>query len=636
MLSGWAKSLRYLIVIGFVMAVFTSAIGLVGDTLWVKRLTGEKFYEETELKVEARVLPDGSMLVKEIRTLDFAGEFTRYRRQVPHYRFGDMTEVSVAEPNLPYSRIQTASGRPERNFLFYKTKASGSEQYVIELFFHAKDTRKTFIIEYRITDAIELHKDVAELDWKFIGAGRSVDIGKMSVDLLLPSGARPDEVKVWGHGPLKGEVKKVSESQLFWRTDDLPKNRFLEGRAVFPLRLIPQGRNFTNKTALPGILAQEQKWAEERAKEQRNAQLTMAGSGLIAVLGLGLSWWIYRRFGRKYQDGPEVDYYRELPGPYSPAETGCLLAQGAVRPVTVAATFMDLARRGYMRLEPANNLAKEDILVRQLKPIGEELAIHERLLLDFFFNRVGGMQPVVWFSSLKTYQQNDKAGMKDFVDSFQAAVKQSVDAMGFIEAGNQAKTYSNWGCLVSMVAAVGCYFKAWFFPMTAFVIALIGFLAARTSSRDYTRAGQQQVDLWEAFRRFLKDFSNLDQARLPQLILWEHFLVYAVVLGVAKEVIKQLPIVYPQVANPDSQFGYYWGGMYHTHYGPDGMAQPSTFAGLASFADMTDSLVDTWSQAYSSASIDGSGGSTGSSGGDGGGFSGGGGDGGGGGGGDAD
>lgn len=37
-------------------------------------------------------------------------------------------------------------------------------------------------------------------------------------------------------------------------------------------------------------------------------------------------------------------------------------------------------------------------------------------------------------------------------------------------------------------------------------------------------------------------FSRLDKAELPALALWDHYLVYAVSLGVAKEVIQQLPL----------------------------------------------------------------------------------------------
>jgi uncharacterized membrane protein len=175
----------------------------------------------------------------------------------------------------------------------------------------------------------------------------------------------------------------------------------------------------------------------------------------------------------------------------------------------------------------------------------------------------------------------------------------------------------------------------WFYLAAAFSVVVVSMLIALISCRDLSLVGQQQFNLWQAFRRFLKDFSNLDHAQIPQLILWEHYLVYAVALGVAKEVIRQLPIVYPQVTDPDTHFGSYWGGMYHSNYSSNGMLQQSSFSGFTTFNELVDSMETTWNDAYSAVSS--SSGSSGSSGsGDGGGFSGGGGDGGGGGGGDAD
>ena len=68
--------------------------------------------------------------------------------------------------------------------------------------------------------------------------------------------------------------------------------------------------------------------------------------------------------------------------------------------------------------------------------------------------------------------------------------------------------------------------------------------------------------MWNAFKNFLKDFSRLDKAEIPSIILWEHYLVYAVSLGVAKEVIKQLPIVFTDEDLNNNQLTYMYGASY--------------------------------------------------------------------------
>ena len=457
----------------------------------------------------------------------------------------------------------------------------------------------------------------------------------MTVSLELPPGAGPDEIRVWGHGPLRGDVRKVSATQLGWQTTDLPKSRYLEGRVTFPPRLVPQAKVLTGRTALPGILAEEQRWADERAAEQRKNWITLAASIASGLIGCLAAWWIYRRYGRKFRGPMELDYYRELPGDYSPAEAGYLVELGTLKPQAVSASIMDLARRGYIRLEPATTPDAKDVLVRHLRPADEKLRPHEVQLLDFLFRQVGQMQPTVWFSALKTFRKAERQAMADFVTAFRSEVATSVAAMGFFEQRRTGRKIAKAGFYIGMAGVVGFYTYKLFAPMVAAMAVTGAFVLVWWKSRTLTESGQWQYDQWQAFRRFLKDFSNLDRAQLPQLILWEHYLVYATALGVAEEVIRQLPVVYPELSQPDSQFGYYWGGMHYSHYDSAGEVS-SSFGGLASVSEIMSSLDDSWSSAFSGVAGAGSGSSDSGGGGDGGGFSGGGGDGGGGGGGDAD
>ena len=60
---------------------------------------------------------------------------------------------------------------------------------------------------------------------------------------------------------------------------------------------------------------------------------------------------------------------------------------------------------------------------------------------------------------------------------------------------------------------------------------------------------------WQAFRRYLTDFSQLRTYPAPAVVLWEKCLVFAVTLGVAREVISQLRELYPHMAAAGAQSG---------------------------------------------------------------------------------
>ena len=45
-------------------------------------------------------------------------------------------------------------------------------------------------------------------------------------------------------------------------------------------------------------------------------------------------------------------------------------------------------------------------------------------------------------------------------------------------------------------------------------------------------------DKWQAFKNFLSDYSQLEEAKITSVHLWEQYFVYAVALGVSEKVVK--------------------------------------------------------------------------------------------------
>ncbi len=151
-----------------------------------------------------------------------------------------------------------------------------------------------------------------------------------------------------------------------------------------------------------------------------------------------------------------------------------------------------------------------------------------------------------------------------------------------------------------------------FFVVT--IISAIVLLIYTFIARKRTTKGATEYVRWVAFKRFLKDFGRMDEKELPEVALWEKYLVYAVVLGCAKKLSKTMKIKM-ETMNIDSSITF----------------DPYTFTHFAVISHAVSSSVHS---AHAASSVSSSGGSSWSSGsGGGGGFSGGGGAGGGGGGG---
>src|SRR5690606_19643356 len=89
-------------------------------------------------------------------------------------------------------------------------------------------------------------------------------------------------------------------------------------------------------------------------------------------------------------------------------------------------------------------------------------------------------------------------------------------------------------------------------------VVFLALTAPRRVTVKKTRAGADVAAAWEAFRRYLKDFSRLEEAPAISLELWDKYLIYAVAFGVAAEVLEHARLHAPPELVEQSHI--YWYG----------------------------------------------------------------------------
>lgn len=88
---------------------------------------------------------------------------------------------------------------------------------------------------------------------------------------------------------------------------------------------------------------------------------------------------------------------------------------------------------------------------------------------------------------------------------------------------------------------------------------------------------------WNNFKKYLSDYSLLKEHPPQSVVLWEHYLAYAVAFGVAKETIKHMKQINPEfieTSNNFNTFTYMYVGTYFaTRYSPPSSTSSSGFSG---------------------------------------------------------
>ena len=85
-------------------------------------------------------------------------------------------------------------------------------------------------------------------------------------------------------------------------------------------------------------------------------------------------------------------------------------------------------------------------------------------------------------------------------------------------------------------------------PLVILEIIHLGMIShVQSKINVFTQKGVDEIEKWKGLKKFMEEFSMLDKKELPEIVLWEKFLVYATVFGIAQKVLKQLKIVYPNI-----------------------------------------------------------------------------------------
>ena len=75
-----------------------------------------------------------------------------------------------------------------------------------KIFEASQDQEKTFVIRYKLIDAVTKYKDIATFNRKTVDTKWEIPIDNIKIKITLPSGATKQQLKVFAHGPLTGKT----------------------------------------------------------------------------------------------------------------------------------------------------------------------------------------------------------------------------------------------------------------------------------------------------------------------------------------------------------------------------------------------------------------------------------------------
>lgn len=574
----------------------------------------DRSYTISQVDTVVRIGEDGSAYIKERITYRFSGHFNGVLRDIDFAKTGGLEEVRVfVERNgseVEWERNTGNSLNDTGDPGTYNYEVDGNLAH-LKVFEPSDNEEKTFVYTYKLLDIITLYSDTAEFNHHLVDRNSQVVLENINLLVRLPEGISREQIQAFAHGPLTGEIVIGDDSSVSMTVPAVSPGEYVEAHILFPPSFVPNARNFVQEEALPRILEEEKQKAEEanrvreearqqvreqqareqqeferRMEEQRKRdELRAAFFPLAAGLGVILfaAWfvlilYIYQKYDRELSHSFQGKYYRELPGKYTPAETSVLMSFGSVQTRDAMATLMDLIRKKQLLLQVSKVMQKGLFKSKEVevytfalndKAPAIQLKKHEAFLISWFIGKIGNGLSVT-LDEINEYVRSRGNALEfrsDYREWESCVVEEAQKNRFFDSTSRQGRLLGVLSGLGYLLAggALTMLFASPLLLLLAIQGVILMIFSARINRR--TSYGNEQHAMWQAFTNFLRDFSRMEKAVIPSIVIWEHYLVYAISLGVARDVIRQLPLVFSGEELDHHDLTFMHGASYGYFYG---------------------------------------------------------------------
>ncbi len=531
-----------------------------------------KSYSIDQIKIEAEILPDGSLLINESRSYNFRGSFRWADYSLPLRNLGSVTDFMLIENEMPY---RPGSNEDPGTYQY----SQSDEKFYVKWFYQAKNERRTFTLRYRVKDAVRVYNDVAELYYKFVSEKNEKTIGAVETLVQFPYPADTSQVRAWAHGPLHGQLAFQGGNVSLW-VSPLPRKSWWEVRTIFPPEWVPEARKLSDEMKREQIMGEERllveqsnvqrlKLHEKQTFQQQHKKDVFQAGAILAMIGLAAIAVLFSQFGKSFDVPFQSKFSSEIPLDVSPAVANYVFYSGQIGSGAMVSTMLDLARRGFLKIEETAQEKKSIFGTSHqtkytLKLIPEffeknknELAAHEQDMIQFIFQNLAAGnheiqldeikdsrgQVTKWFGNWKKLIKNEW-GNKPFFDrsSVKGTIISVVISLLIFAAG------------IAMVIKFG---SAGVIPLLAgFVLFGLSFIILR-----YTKEVKLLKMKLSALKQYLSKYHfKRDLGNLQTSI--EKFLVYGIALGIGKKAMNELLSTIPEWQS-GSYFAWYAGSMGH-------------------------------------------------------------------------
>lgn len=535
------------------------------------------------LDFQIQLKEDGSMDVIENWDAQISNTNTMFKDiHLDSTKFKNITNVEVyrveGSNKTKLTQIYEEMYHVTKNCYYGLVTSSGDFEIAWGVSVNSKENRK-YQIKYTVLDAIKTYTDCSELYWQLVGNENTIPVKKLTATIKMPSSVdSKNNLRAWAHGPYNGNISLTNDTV----TVDLD---YLDEETMVEVRIATIENLFPQNTVIPRarfntILSEEGKWAD-KANEEREAyikekerqdkiekMITIAMIAANIILGIVFLILFIRNY-KKAKNIPkrekvDLEYFRDFPDKTASAGDAAFLyyyrngnfASNISK--VLSATLLQLSLKKYIVFSEDNSERKPDIRISILDnsdKINEMVPLKndEQIVYNLLIKVADSTKNEIRTFTMKEFEKYAKKHSSSFVseiNKIEGKVKTQQQELGNYNKQIE-KAASNQVGFIVLEIVFGLILL--FMPIASIMLFLNIIPSANLYKKlnALTDKGFNEATQWKALKKYMEDFSLLNEKEVPDLRLWEKYLVYATAFGISDKVLKQLKIRYPELQEID-------------------------------------------------------------------------------------
>ena len=543
------------------------------------------------LNFDIKILDNGNVSVTEIWDINLEDTNTLFKTFNKDSKFKEITDVTVTELDKNGNEIKTFNNSwgyryHEPKDYFHATNDE-SGNFEIAWGVSAQGTEhRYFKLDYTILNCINVYNDCAEFYWQVLGNKWNIETFNITGTVMLPSEVNNyDDFRVWAHGPLHGAIHKIGNNSCFFSIKNMPTYTFLELRLVFPPNIVNETTSINNTDKLNEILKEEQANADKANRKRNSAKsliyvsfsLGIIVSCIFGFFSIKKLIKIIKEYNQLnfFKDNFDYKYFRDIPNnKLDPVEATILAFKEISYSNIISSLLMSLAYKKIIFINPGDTKQNTEISINPNYSDINYLNDNTTDLTDGEKDLIRYLEKIGKTFSMQKFEKYTTTHSESFYNMLKRISSHSSDNIRnkykYIDINLEnfrekvlLRSYATFILIFIYLLIVICFYGFMSFNLgiilafVIFVVELIYIFSTIYLSKIskklniYTETGTEERAKWQGLKNFMMNFSLLDEREIPELELWEQYLVYATGFGIAKKVIKKLKTKYPELSNSD-------------------------------------------------------------------------------------